>query len=289
MLNPLTRPRGAFTLIELLVVIAIIALLIGILLPALAGARAVGRQCVEMSKANQLMVAFGLYADDNAGRVLPGYPTNEMVRGENAPYDMNGDRIGGSAAAEEIAKRYPWRIAPYLEYNFQGLYDYPIDFSLPDIHYRISLYPTLGINASFVGGNSRDLAFDARVQQIYGRFFAKTLSEVRDPTSLITFTSARGMNEGETAIEGLDPRQQGYFLVRSPLMYAHNGRQWQDQYEPYAEDVGINSGYVSLRHRGKAVVAMFDGHVRTMDWAELNDMRNWCDLATSADWSLLPR
>jgi prepilin-type N-terminal cleavage/methylation domain-containing protein/prepilin-type processing-associated H-X9-DG protein len=283
------RHTPAFTLVELLVVIAIIGLLISIMLPALAGARAIGRQCVEMSSAKQLMAAFTLYADDNAGKVLTGYPTNAMIRGDGAPLDRDGDPIGGGAAAEEIAKRYPWRIAPYLEYNFGGLYEYDIDYSLPDINYRISLYPSLGINASFVGGNSRDLAFDGRMRDLYGPWFVQRLDEPRRASELIAFASARGLNEGEDAIDGLDPRQQGYFLVRSPNLFETTGRQWQAGYEPFATDVGANSGFVSLRHRGRAVTAMVDGHAETMGWEGLNDMRHWADGADAAGWMLRAR
>ena len=78
---PSARPAGsrrrAFTLIELLVVIAIIAILAGLLLPALARAKESSKRIKCLSNIRQYGMALILYADESENKII------RMTRDEN--------------------------------------------------------------------------------------------------------------------------------------------------------------------------------------------------------------
>ena len=92
-----SRSNG-FTLIELLVVIAIIALLIGILLPALGQARQTARTMLSTSNVRQLTTAMLQYANDYKGK----FASNSTSTGK---YWYDEDRIGQYLPQSDAADR----------------------------------------------------------------------------------------------------------------------------------------------------------------------------------------
>lgn len=63
--------RLAFTIVELMVVVAIIALLLGLLFPALMGVRRTVHKTSSMNNMRQIHLWMELYSDDNNNTVLP--------------------------------------------------------------------------------------------------------------------------------------------------------------------------------------------------------------------------
>jgi prepilin-type N-terminal cleavage/methylation domain-containing protein len=137
------RIRHAFTLIELLVVIAIIALLIGILLPAISAARETARRAACLAGQKQFAIAAATYQNDFRDSI-PAYSWRRHPSGTGTPSsfaDLQSPQDDGEAAifqAVDIIRRrtyltnlMPPSRLPHREYSHLVLIDY-LTLNLPE-------------------------------------------------------------------------------------------------------------------------------------------------------------
>ena len=144
----LGSPR-CFTIVELLVVIGIIVSLLGLVLMVGGRVNQQAREVTERNAARQALVAWTAYALEHNGDLLPGYRSGlEAFTPEGEPISTATIGVAGN--------RYPWRLAPYLGYNFDVLYVNEQNQYLGSLRYddyssylyTVGTFPSLGINST---------------------------------------------------------------------------------------------------------------------------------------------
>lgn len=225
------KTKTGFTLIELLVVIAILAMLAGLLLPALVRAKASGHAAACGNNLKQLQVAWLMYADDHdgqaAGNVLRwvgGWQMQESVGGwvlghaqldqtdENLRNGTLWDYTKAAAVYRCPADRSRVRGRP-AQLRFRS---YALDSTINRVGYGIALHP------DFEPGG-----------------ILRKVSEAYNPASTFGFADT---SEASIAGGGFGVRADG---LRGPLYWVHQPAE---------------------RHNLGANLSFLDGHVQFHRW-----------------------
>ncbi len=210
---PHCRFHRGFTLIELLVVIAIIAILAGMLLPALARSKSKAQGIMCMNNGRQMMLAWKFYVDDNQDRVPESFNPGAADEWVHGSLDFSANKSNWDIN-QDIVKSPLW---PYCGNN-ANIWRCPADHSTVKANNKS--YPR-------VRSISMDAWFNSVDVQGFGSGFKmfKKLSDVTDPgpTGTWLFLDERedSINDGEFVVgmSGYPDKSKQWMIVDFPASY----------------------------------------------------------------------
>ena len=251
-MKPATAPRRAFTLIELLVVISIIALLVGILLPALGAARATAKSIVCLSNSRQIGTASTTYTVDNK-EFFVRY--REVFSPGGYPGASHGSWWTASLYNKEYMTDLKGYTCPSLESEKQ------ITEADPDQPQQAAwAFPEYGMNSSNIGMVQRQTNF---VQSEY-TYLGEVPSGPTQGTPNVWLSISARVGDIQTASNMI------YFmdsLDSTPTFIPGVGISTEKKGSCFVFDYGQGSGRYGSphpRHKSSANTTFADGHAENI-------------------------
>jgi prepilin-type N-terminal cleavage/methylation domain-containing protein len=237
-----SRLGRAFTLVELLVCVAIMALLVGMLLPALGRARGQARTVKCASNLRQLGQAFHMYAAEYQGRAMPLAYTLPSELGGGAPVYWWGTNV---KAGVDHTRGFVW---PYLRADLKsaGVYecpDQPWGSYTPQGAAK-GVTSTYGYNGYFLCPPHTP-GWNVPGPNYIGDRPWRSLDTLADPQRLFVFA--------DTAIE-IAGRLRNVALLDPPWLFRAAGHTWVENPNPTT----------CFRHAACSTVVHADGHAEPL-------------------------
>ena len=232
--------QAGFTLIELLVVIGIVSILASLLLPALGMAKQFAQSTKCLSNLKQLQIAWLIYANENAERLVPNKSRN------------TGVLIQRGVAPSWVLGNAKWDASPtnleagllYSHISANGVYRCPSDKSL----IKGAITPVLRIRSyslcGWLGGDLLGKALQGNTET--ESLFISKLGTIRAPSNTFGF-----LDDHQDSID------DGLFEAYDPL-------NWKDPDAP--PELRSWMELPSDRHSQGCNLSFTDGHVEHWRW-----------------------